>query len=408
MATAGWSPLPTETPSPASPSSTPQIEAPKPETPPITRTFQSFAQDGTPPPAPLMETLTLEPVLVDRRFKSPTNLVQAKDGQVWMTEQAGSVWVFDEPELDDATVTEAMDITGRVNSRGSEEGLLGLASDPKTEGHLYIYYSAANPRRSVVSRFTVSPHDSSVDPGSELVILEVEQPYANHNGGQLAFGPDGYLYIGLGDGGAAGDPRGNGQDTLTLLGAILRIDISQATPERPYTIPPDNPFANGGGRGEIWAYGLRNPWRFSFDSETGELWAGDVGQNRWEEIDLIVRGSNYGWNVLEGDHCFGTRGACERQGTVPPVWEYSLDGEPCLVIGGYVYRGTAIPWLNGVYVYGDFCSGQVFGLRYVDGTAIEHKQLIDTDLRIVSFAQGVNGEIYLLSQKSGIYRLTDE
>ena len=174
------------------------------------------------------------------------------------------------------------------------------------------------------------------------------------------------------------------------------------------TIPPDNPFANGGGRGEIWAYGLRNPWRFSFDSETGELWAGDVGQNRWEEIDLIVRGSNYGWNVLEGDHCFGTRGACERQGTVPPVWEYSLDGEPCSVIGGYVYRGTAIPWLNGVYVYGDFCSGQVFGLRYVDGTAIEHKQLIDTDLRIMSFAQGVNGEIYLLSQKSGIYRLTDE
>ena len=238
----------------------------------------------SPSSAPQLETLGLEPVLPARSFRSPTNLVQADNGQVWVSEQAGRVWLFD---LFDGTsaehiaVPEPLDITEPVSSSGSEEGLLGMALEPKFQRRLYVYYSAANPRRSVVSRFTVSSHNTSVDPDSEMVILEVEQPYANHNGGQLAFGPDGYLYIGLGDGGAAGDPLGHGQNTSTLLGSILRIDVSQATVDHPYTIPPDNPFiADGGGRGEIWAYGLRNPWRFSFDRDTGELWAGDVGQNR--------------------------------------------------------------------------------------------------------------------------------
>ena len=356
-----------------------------------------------------METLALEPMLTAKSFQSPTNLVQAINGQVWVSEQAGRVWLFDGTSADDIAVPEPLDITDRVSSRGSEEGLLGMALDPKTKRHLYVYYSAANPRRSVVSRFTVSSDNPSGDPDSEMAILEVEQPYANHNGGQLAFGPDGYLYIGLGDGGAAGDPQGNGQNTSTLLGSILRIDVSQATFDHPYTIPPDNSFfADGGGRGEVWAYGLRNPWRFAFDRDTGELWAGDVGQNRWEEIDLIERGANYGWNVLEGNHCFRTRDGCQRTGTVPPVWEYSLDGEPCSVIGGYVYRGSAIPWLNGAYVYGDFCSGKIFGLRYVNGEVMEHKQLLDTAFRIMSFAQDNNGELYLLSQESGIYRLSNE
>ena len=299
-----------------------------------------------------------------------------------------------------------------MSARRSEEGLLGLALDPKpTSEHLYVYYSASNPRRSVVARFTLAPDASAADPDSELVIMEVAQPYANHNGGQLAFGPDGYLYVGLGDGGAAGDPQGHGQDTSTLLGAILRIDVSQATPERPYAIPPDNPLnsenTEGGGRGEIWAYGLRNPWRFSFDRETGQLWAGDVGQNRWEEIDLITRGANYGWNALEGNHCFRPNDGCQRDGMTPPVWEYSLDGKPCSVIGGYVYRGSAIPWLHGAYVYGDFCSGRVFGLRYADGQVTEHRQLADTGRRIMSFGQDNHGELYLLSQESGIYRLAD-
>ena len=360
----------------------------------------------SPTEAPPLETLRLEPLWTDREFREPTNLIQMQDGRMLVTEQSGRIWVFDPAGGAVPAAAEFLDITDRVSSRRSEEGLLGLALDPANAERMYVYYSAADPRRSVVARFTLAADQAGADPDSELVILEVEQPFANHNGGQIAFGPDGYLYIGLGDGGSAGDPLGSGQDTSTLLGTILRIDVSQSGQEHLYAIPPDNPFASGGGRGEIWAYGLRNPWRFSFDRDTGDLWAGDVGQNRWEEIDLIERGGNYGWNLLEGNHCFSARD-CDPTGTVPPVWEYSLDGQPCSVIGGYVYRGSAIPWLVGVYVYGDFCSGEVFGLRYADGQVVEHKRLADTGLRIMSFGEDNDGELYLLSQKSGIYRLAD-
>ena len=362
-----------------------------------------------PPPAtdaPPLETLRLEPLWTEREFREPTNLVQLKDGRMLVTEQDGRIWAFDPRSGSVPAATEFLDITDRVSSRRSEEGLLGLALDPMDEQFMYVYYSASDPRRSVVSHFAISADESRVDPDSELVILEVEQPFANHNGGQISFGSDGYLYIGLGDGGSSGDPLGSGQDTSTLLGSILRIDASRTAPGQSYAIPPDNPFASGGGRGEIWAYGLRNPWRFSFDRVTGEMWTGDVGQNRWEEIDLIERGGNYGWNRLEGNHCFSARD-CDPTGTVPPVWEYSLDGQPCSVIGGYVYRGSAIPWLRGVYVYGDFCSGEVFGLRYADGRVMEHGQLADTGRRIMSFGEDNYGELYLLSQKSGIYRLAD-
>lgn len=363
------------------------------------------AASAAPTPPPPLRSLRLEPLPTDRELRAPTNLMETADGRALVTEQQGRIWTFSLADPGGPAVTEFLDLRDRVSSRRSEEGLLGMALDPTDETRLYLYYSAASPRRSVVSRFALVADGSRVDPASELVILEVAQPYPNHNGGQIAFGADGYLYIGLGDGGAAGDPQGNGQDTSTLLGSILRIDVSGASEGQPYSIPPDNPFAEGGGRPEIWAYGLRNPWRFSFDRETGELWTGDVGQNRWEEIDLIKRGGNYGWNVLEGNHCFGARGGCDPTGTVLPVWEYSLDGQPCSVIGGYVYRGSAIPWLRGVYLYGDFCSGEVFGLRYVDGTVVEHKRLADTGLRIMSFAEDNDGELYLLSQESGIYRL---
>ncbi len=350
--------------------------------------------------------LRLEPALTGRRFDEPTNLVQTPAGRVLVSERDGRVWGFDGWQPD-AAAAELLDITGRVSSRGSEEGLLGMALDPNDAGHLYLYYSASKPRRSVVARFDLAPDAAAIDPDSELVILSVGQPYPNHNGGMLAFGPDGYLYIGLGDGGSGGDPQGHGQNTATLLGAILRIDVADATAELPYVIPPDNPFAGGGGRGEIWAYGLRNPWRFTFDSVTGDIWAGDVGQNRWEEIDLIERGGNYGWNVLEGGHCFQPRDGCDGAGMTPPVWEYALDGEPCSVIGGYVYRGGSIPWLNGAYVYGDFCSGKVYGLRYAGGVVTEHRELADTGLRIMSFGEDGEGELYLLSQESGIYRLSN-
>ena len=358
------------------------------------------------PAEPTLETLRLELVLHSGEgwLEAPTNFVQAGNGRILVTDQEGVIWVFEEEHLgaEHVFVPEPLDIRDRVSDRGWEEGLLGMALSPHNERHLFVYYSAANPRRSVVSRFN---YNTTVSPDSELVILEVEQPYANHNGGQIAFGPDGYLYIGLGDGGSAGDPQGNGQDTSTLLGTILRIDVSEATAEQPYAIPPDNPFADGGGRPEIWAYGLRNPWRFSFDRETGELWAGDVGQNRWEEIDIIERGGNYGWNAMEGSHCFRPPSGCESKDFIPPVWEYPLEDDACSVIGGYVYRGAAIPWLTGVYVYGDFCTGQVFGLRYADGEVVEHKLLADTGLRIASFGQDNDGELYVLSQGEGIYRL---
>ena len=358
----------------------------------------------SPPAEPTLETLRLEPVLAGMEFDSPTNFVQYQAGLVLVAEQDGRILGFNETALQQEHIfyTDFLDIRDRVSDRGWEEGLLGMALSPHNERHLFVYYSAANPRRSVVSRFN---YNTTVSPDSELVILEVEQPYANHNGGQIAFGPDGYLYIGLGDGGSAGDPQGNGQDTSTLLGTILRIDVSEATAEQPYVSPPDNPFADGGGRPEIWAYGLRNPWRFSFDRETGDLWAGDVGQNRWEEIDIIRSGGNYGWNAMEGSHCFRPPDDCHQEGMIPPVWEYPLEDDACSVIGGYVYRGAAIPWLTGVYVYGDFCTGQVFGLRYADGEVVEHKLLADTGLRIASFGQDNDGELYVLSQGEGIYRL---
>ena len=413
-------PAPTATPSIAPLTIAPPTAAARPATatlPPAARapqpaataeTRESHAESPTAPApavAPPLRSVRLLPVFADRRIDEPTNLVQTANGRVLVSEQPGRILGFD--GVENGPAWEFLDITERVNDRGSEEGLLGMALAPDGQPHLYVYYSAANPRRSVISRFTVAPDFSSADSDSELIILEVGQPYANHNGGQIAFGPDGYLYIGLGDGGRAGDPLGSGQDTSTLLGSILRIDVSNATPERPYTVPSDNPFVGGESRGEIWAYGLRNPWRFSFDRENGDLWAGDVGQNRWEEIDLIERGGNYGWNVLEGNHCFRPQRDCDRDGRIPPVWEYPLDGRPCSVIGGYVYRGPAIPWLRGAYVYGDFCTGAVFGLRYHGGEVTEHRQLADTGLRIMSFAEDDDGELYLLSQESGVYRLTE-
>ena len=361
------------------------------------------------PIVPRLESLRLEPVLGAYEAQAPTNMLFGTSDEILVSEQAGRVWYLRQEQLTDENTfaSELINLRDQVSSRGSEEGLLGLALDPKDDRYLYVYYSASNPRRSVVSRFDYYPLNQEVNRDSELIILEVGQPYPNHNGGQVAFGPDGFLYIGLGDGGSAGDPLGSGQDTSTLLGSILRIDVSRSTAAQPYAIPPNNPFADGGGRPETWAYGLRNPWRFSFDRETGELWTGDVGQNEWEEIDIIERGGNYGWNILEGNHCFRPRDNCDREGAIPPVWEYSLDGTPCSVIGGYVYRGDAIPWLRGAYVYGDFCSGKVYGLRYENGQVTEHKELADTGLRIMSFAEDSDGELYLLSQSEGIYRLAE-
>ena len=344
-------------------------------------------------------------------FSRLTNLVQVGQ-RFFVTEQSGRVMSF--PISSEPAEAEVfLDIRSQVSTAGNEEGLLGLAfdSDFAPNGHFYVYYSAANPRRSVISRFTVGGigtvgfEEATVVPESELIVLEVPEPFSNHNGGQIAFGPDGMLYISLGDGGAGGDPQGNGQNTSTLLGSILRIDVSSIGPDQPYRVPPNNPFTGStDARGEIWAYGLRNPWRFSFDRENGDLWAGDVGQNSFEEVDLIQRGGNYGWNTLEGNHCFSPRTNCDPSGTLPPVIEYSAS-KGCSVIGGYVYRGADIPSLTDTYLYGDYCSGEIRGFRFENGEAAGDALLIDSGLNITSFGEDQDGENYVLTQRGRIYRL---
>jgi len=328
----------------------------------------------------------------------PTNAIELPSGGWLVTEQGGRIVAAGA----DGSTRTFLDIRDRV-SAGGEMGLLGLALAPDFErsGVFWIDYTAAAPRRTVVSSFTSA--GGQADPASERVVIEVEQPFANHNGGQIAFGRDGYLYVALGDGGSGGDPQGNGQNTSTLLGSLLRLDVSDRAR---YQVPADNPFVGQDGRPEIWAYGLRNPWRFSFDRATSRLWAGDVGQNAWEEIDVITRGGNYGWNVLEGAHCFRAE-SCDQSGKIPPVFEYPNPAQGCSVTGGFVYRGSAMPELVGAYVYADYCSGSIWALRYADGRVTAQAQIAKVDIHISSFAQDRAGEIYALEHATagGIYRI---
>ena len=339
-------------------------------------------------------------------FSQPVAMVFPQEGTetAFLVEQRGRILAITKTGTSWSAI-EVLDIESRVNDRGREEGLLGLALDPdfQSNGYLYVNYTATGPRRTVVSRFTMS--EGSVDPSSEKLILEVGQPYSNHNGGHLLFGADELMYIGLGDGGSAGDPKRNAQNTGTLLGSILRIDVSKLDEVGTYVVPADNPLVRtAGARPEIWAYGLRNPWRFTFDRQTGELWAADVGQNEREEIDLIKPGLNYGWNIMEGTVCYGTsRGDCNREGLTAPVVEYGHD-EGCSVTGGYVYRGELISRLYGTYIYGDFCSGKIWSFDPATGRAAE---LIDTRLGISSFAEDSEGELYVLSLDGGVYAIVD-
>ena len=328
--------------------------------------------------------------------------------RLYLVLQPGRIMVFDDVPNPSATET-FLDIRDRVSDRGNEEGLLGLAFDPdyRSNGYFFVYYSAASPRRSVIARYQSSPGTDSVDPSTGKIIMEIGQPFSNHNGGQITFGPDGYLYVSVGDGGSGGDPRGHGQNLGTLLGTILRIDVSALDETGSHAVPPDNPFVGvEGARPEIWAYGLRNPWRFSFDRETGALWTGDVGQNKLEEIDIIKPGANYGWNVMEGTSCFRNAG-CDSDELEPPVAEYGRDGG-CSVTGGYVYRGERIPSLIGAYVYGDFCTGHIWALRHDGSRVTQQAEIADTDLQISSFAEGPDGEVYILSFTGEIARLALE
>ena len=339
-------------------------------------------------------------------FANPVDLQDPRDGtnRLFVVEQRGRIIVFENDRAVSAA-TAFLDIRSQV-VYGGEHGLLGLAFDPDyaANGLFYVYYSIADPLRTRLSRFSVSGQDpDAADPGSEIVILDIDQPYSNHNGGQIAFGPDGYLYIGVGDGGSAGDPQGNGQNRTTLLGKILRIDVGQL----PYGIPPDNPLAGNteGYREEIYAWGLRNPWRFSFDPVTGWLWAGDVGQNRYEEIDVVENGKNYGWNVMEASHCYPDP-PCSTDGLVLPLWEYAHDVGRS-VTGGYVYRGTGVSDLAGAYVYGDFVTGVVWALRYDGEAAPANGVIADTDLNISSFGVDRDDEIYICAFDGKVYTLEE-
>ena len=372
----------------------------------------------TPVPGPgSLPELEVEPAFPGVSLGRMVHLTFPPGGgeRLYLVLQPGLIVSFDNRQ-DVEALAVFLNITERVSDRGNEEGLLGLAFDPEYEsnGYFYVYYSAANPRRSVISRF--SAKSGWGDESSEKQIMVIPQPYSNHNGGHVVFGPDGYLYIGVGDGGSANDPQGHGQDRTTLLGTILRIDVSTLNPEGRYSVPPDNPFVGEGGgvREEIWAYGLRNPWRFNFDPDTGDLWAADVGQNAWEEVDIILPGLNYGWNVMEGAHCFdGGRslssllrrgsGECDQEGLELPVVEYGRDGG-CSITGGYVYRGARLPSLAGAYVYGDFCSGKIWAVRMEDGAVAEHRLLVHSDLMLAAFGEGPEGELYMLSFDEQIYR----
>ncbi len=306
-----------------------------------------------------------------------------------------------------------LDIGSRVSS-GSEQGLLGLAFHPgyAANGRLYVNYTDRSGDTRVVE-FLVSSNPDSAS-ATEKQILFVDQPYSNHNGGHLAFGSDGKLYVGMGDGGSGGDPQGNGQSLGTLLGKMLRLDVDAASP---YAVPSDNPFVGrAGARGEIWSYGLRNPWRFSFDSETGDMWIGDVGQDAWEEADYEPAGHgglNYGWNRMEGKHCFPPSSSCNPAGLVLPVAEYDHRAG-CSITGGYVYRGAALSELRGTYFYGDYCTGIVRSLQLVGSNPAEERDWTSA-LRtrsggamdgLSSFGEDSKGELYLVLLGGEIYRLT--
>ena len=340
----------------------------------------------------------MERAFGDLEFERPTGFYQDAEGNWYVTEQAGRIQRI-AAGSDEATLW--VDLTDGVDASGSEMGLLGfaLAPDFQTSHAFYVDYTGGG--QTVVSRF--ADDNASVDPDSEQVVLTVDQPFSNHNGGQIAFGPDGFLYVALGDGG--GNANGNGQNLGSLLGAILRIDVSRGDAD--YQVPPDNPFVGqSGARGEIWAYGLRNPWRFSFDRETGELWVGDVGQNTSEEIDLVARGGNYGWNVTEGFDCRGRGENCNTEGLLPPVFDYATgSGGTCSVTGGFVYRGSALPELRGAYVFSDYCSGVIYALRAQDGVLTEQDEIASTGLNVSSFAQDNDGELYVVDLGGGIYKL---
>lgn len=350
----------------------------------------------------------------------PVVITHAGDqsNRLFMVTQQGVIYVM--PNRQDArSATPFLDIEDHVVYRDNknEEGLLGLAFHPnyKENGQFFVYYTTADEdQTSVISRFNVSADDpSKADPSSELEIMRVSQPFWNHNGGSIEFGPDGYLYIGLGDGGKANDTLMNGQNVQTLLGSILRIDVDNQEKGKQYAIPSDNPFANQDiARREIYAFGLRNVWRLAFDTKTELLYAADVGQNLWEEINIIRKGGNYGWNLREGRHRFGPTGSGPREDLIEPIWEYHHDVGRSIT-GGQVYRGRQVPQLDGYYLYADYVSGKFWALKYNPDTGkVEENRSISVDesrsYPIMTFGCDEQGEVYCSDAFGKIYRFVAE
>jgi glucose/arabinose dehydrogenase len=332
------------------------------------------------------------------------------DSRLFIVEKGGAIRIVKDGSL---LPSPFLDLSAKV-SGGAEQGLLGLAFDPgyATNGRFIVHYTDVS-GNTTLSAYRVSATDpDQADPATETILLTVEQPFPNHNGGQILFGPDGMLYLGLGDGGSGGDPGGRGQSLADLLGDILRLDVSSGTS---YTVPPDNPFVGQtGSRPEVWSYGLRNPWRFSFDAATGDLYIADVGQNVWEEVDVVAaaagagRGANFGWNVTEGRHCYASPG-CDTSQFTMPVLEYS-HAQGCSISGGYVYRGAAIPALQGHYFYADFCSGWVRSFRMQDGQAVEPYQwpTLAPGGSVTSFGQDAAGELYIMIAEGRVFRIVPQ
>jgi glucose/arabinose dehydrogenase len=407
----------TNTPTPADATQAPDTPTPAPTSPAPTATEQSTATPApSPPPASPTPSPAFPPSVALEAaysgFKAPVYLAQPLNdlpgaARLFVVEKAGRIRLIKDGSQQ---ATPFLDITDRVGSGGSEQGLLSVAFAPDfaSSGTFYVDYTDQD-GNTVVARYRVDAQTpDQADPNSEQKLLQIEQPAANHNGGQLQFGPDGYLYIGMGDGGRAGDPWGNAQNPGVLLGKLLRIDVSAS---ETYTIPDSNPLADqAGARPEIWAIGLRNPWRFSFDRARGDLYIADVGQNAYEEVDFQPAGSaggeNYGWNTMEGNHCYQPSSGCDTSGLVLPVAEYD-HGQGCSISGGYIYRGTRYPELSEVYFFGDYCSGNLWGLRQEASGQWQTALLQNSGLRISSFGQDAAGELYVVDYAGGgIYRLT--
>jgi len=345
--------------------------------------------------------------LVTDDLRGPTYVTHAGDGsgRLFVTEKGGTIALLRNGQR---APKPFLDITALVTSSGSEQGLLGLAFHPDyaNNGRFFVYYTAKNGDNTLV-RYQVSSDPDVADPATATVLFAQPDPAQNHNGGMLAFGPDTYLYVGMGDGGSAGDPWGNGQKRDVLLGKLLRLDVDHG---EPYAIPPDNPWPSASdARGEIWAYGLRNPWRFSFDRATGDLYIGDVGQGQYEEVDFQPAGEpggrNYGWNIREGMHCFRSQN-CDTNGLVDPIAEYTHEFG-CSITGGYVYRGAAMPQFQGNYVYGDYCSGLIWTLKQTAPGQWAQNDLLDSKRSISSFGEDETGELYLTDLGGGLYQFVE-